>query len=144
MDLQDPFRPRPATVSLVFASKRGGHIQDLKRGIRRFLTRYYPAEVAMRFMMAPTYNYLFSHDRRDKCILLTADGGMFSEAVLFELFGRLSQQCNQLRTPLATYEVTIEGVVDAHRLQALSSHYFWTNSFFERHIERNGERYLLN
>lgn len=98
----------------------------------------------MRLTMAPTYNYLFSHDRRDKCILLTADGGMFHEAVLFDLFARLSQQCNQLRTPLATYEVAIEGVVEAHRLQALSAHYFWTNSFFERHIGRSGERYLLN
>jgi hypothetical protein len=144
MDLHDPFRPRPSTVSLVFASKRGGHIQDLKRGIRRFLTRYYPAEVALRLAMAPTYNYLFSHDRRDKCIVLTADGGIFSEAVLIEIFARLSQQCCQLRTPLATYEATIEGVVDAHRLQAISAHYLWTSSFFERHIGRAGERHLMN
>lgn len=131
-------------MALIFASKRGGHIQDLRRGIRRFLSRYYPAEVALRLSMAPTYNYLVAHNRRDRCILLTADGGMFADAVLLDLFARLSQNCSQLRTPLTSYDVTIEGVVDAHRLQALSAHYFWTNNFFERHIGKSGERHLLN
>lgn len=144
MDLNDPYRPRPASMSLVFATKRGGHIQDLKQGIRRFLTRYYPADVAMRLTMALTFNYLFSADRRDRCILLTADGGMFAESVLLDLYARLSQQRNQLRTPLAVYEVSIEGVVDANRLQALSSHYFWTNSFFNRQTGGTEERYRLN
>lgn len=144
MELNDPFRPRPSTVSLVFASKRGGHIQDLRSGVRRFLCRYYPSEVAWRLSMAPTANYLFGHNRRDKCIILTADGELFAEAVLFELYARLSQHNSQLRTPLAIYEVAIEGVVDANRLQALSSHYFWTHTYFERHVGRAGERYHLN
>lgn len=143
MDLHDPFRPRPSNVSLVFASKRGGHIQDLRRGIRMLLTRYYPAEVALR-MSALTYNYLFAHNRRDKCILVTAEGAMFGEAVLIDLFAHLSQHNGQLRTPLATYEVAIEGVVDAQRLHAVTAHYFWISSLFERHLRRNNERFLLN
>ncbi len=144
MELNDPFRPRPSNVSLVFAAKRGGHIQDLKQGIRRFLTRYYPAEVALRMSMALTYNYLFAHNRMDKCILVTADGAMFSEAILLDLFAHLSQHQGQLRTALATYEVAIEGIVDAQRLHAITAHYFWTSSLFERHVRRNSERFLLN
>ncbi len=143
MDLNDPYRPRPANMSLVFAFKHGGHIQDLRRGIRRFLMRYYPAEVALRMSML-NYNYLFAQNRRDKCILVTADGALFAEAILLDLFAHLSQHNGQLRTPLATYEVAIEGVVDAQRLHALTAHYFWTSSLFERHLRRVNERFLLN
>ncbi|MBK9148404.1 MAG: hypothetical protein IPM12_11395 [Flavobacteriales bacterium] len=95
-------------------------------------------------MSALTYNYLFAHNRRDKCILVTAEGAMFGEAVLIDLFAHLSQHNGQLRTPLATYEVAIEGVVDAQRLHAVTAHYFWISSLFERHLRRNNERFLLN
>lgn len=88
-------------------------------------------------------NYLFSRDRKQRCIVVTADDA-FAQGVLIDLFARLSQQCSQLRTPLALYEVTIVGVSDVHRLMALSAHYFWLNGYFERHIGRTGERHLLN
>jgi len=130
-------------MSLVFASKRGGTINDLKRGIQRCLSRFYHYEVCMRMCSTINANYLFSRDRKQRCIVLTADDA-FTAGVLLDLAARLSQQGSQLRTPLATYEVTIEGVTDAHRLMALSAHYFWMNSYFERHVGRTGERYLLN
>ena len=143
MELNDPYRPRPASVSLVFAARRGGNITDLRHGIFRFWTRFYPYEVGLRMCTSLTYNYHFSQNRRERCIIVTAEA-CFAEHVLLDLFARLSQRGEQLRTPLTAYDVTIEGNVDVQRLQALSWHYFWTNRFFERRLGRHGERYLLN
>lgn len=108
-----------------------------------FLTRYYQAQAALRISTCATYNYLFSHDRKERCIVLTIDAP-FSEGVLLDLYARMYQQRGQLRTPLTTYEVSLQGNVDVQRLNALTSHYFWMNDLFERHIGRSDERFLLN
>jgi len=143
MNLSDPYRPRPFSVSLVFTSLHGAHIADLRRGVRMFLMRYYHSQAALRISTCATYNYLFSHDRKERCIVLSIDAP-FSEGVLLDLYARMYQQRGQLRTPLTTYEVTLQGNVDVQRLNALTSHYFWMNDLFERHIGRSDERFLLN
>ncbi len=143
MYLNDPFRPRPFGISLAFTPSHGGHISDLRRGIRMFLMRYYHSEAALMMSISATYNYVFSRDRKERCIVLTIDAP-HSEGLLLDIYARLYQQGGRIRAPLTCYEVSIQGNVDIQRLHALTAHYFRMSALFQRHIGCEGGRFLLN
>ncbi len=143
MEWNELYRPRPTSVCLVFASEHGGHVADLRQGIRRYLTRFYHMETALRISTILTYDYQFSRDRKRRCILIRTEEEV-PTAVLVDLYARLALAGGYLRTPSTTYVVTIEGNVDTQQVQALTWHYFWTNSLFERHIVRKTDRHLFN
>ena len=98
MDMRDPFHPGPSMLFLLFSCERCGHINDLRRGIRVFLTQFYPLEVAMRMTMAPTYNWIFSKDRSERCIMLTSEFPSMADPVLIDLYARLQQRQSVIRT----------------------------------------------
>lgn len=143
MDLSDPFQPRPSQLCLLFTCDQKGTIDDLRRGIRLFLSRYYPSEVALRMACAPTYNYVFSRDRLSRCIMVTAEGWTQIDSVLIDLYGRLLTQKSEIRTRSATYSVALDGT-DQQRVHIVSAHYFWLNDFFVRREGSKNERHLLN
>ncbi|MBL7951282.1 MAG: hypothetical protein JNM62_06135 [Flavobacteriales bacterium] len=105
--------------------------------------RYYHSEAALTMSIGATYNYMFSRDRKGRCIVLTIDAP-YSEGLLLDIYARLYQHGGQIRTPLTCYDVSIQGNVDIQRLHALTAHYFWMNSLFHRHVGREGGRFLLN
>ncbi len=147
MNLTDPFQPRPAEIHLMFSCEPGGSLKDLRRGIRLFLTAYYPAEVAWKMALAPTYNYVFSRDRSKRSVMLTIDGDGQSAAiasVLIDLYCRLLTAQGMIRTAKACYTVSLDGELDLQRINALNTHFMWLSHFFNNHIGSKGERHLLN
>lgn len=143
MDLTDPFQTRPAQLCLLFACDQKGSIADLRRGIRFFLSKYYPSEVAMRMATAPNYNYVFTRDRMSRCIMLTAEGWSQVDAVLIDMYARLLTAGSQISTRTCTYPVALDGT-EQHRAHLLSAHYFWTRDFFVRREGSKRDRHLLN
>lgn len=144
MSTNDPFIPRPSTLALIFTCERGGHITDLRQGIRAFLTRFYPADVAMRMSLAPTYNYLFSKERSARCIILTAELPSGADTVLIDLYVRLQLRQCLIRTRMSAYSATLDGTLDHQRINAVWQHYFWMNGFFDRHLGIGRDRFFLN
>ena len=144
MSLNDPFLSRPSCPLLIFTMSRGGHITDLRKGLRRMLTRYYPQEVCTRMAACATMNYWQSGNRKERCIMVTADGSPWVEAMLMMLYAHLSHRQCKLRTPMAEYTVSYDGMDDTDRMVALANHYLWLGEFFERHIGNKGERHSLN
>lgn len=127
----------------MFSCDQKGTIDDLRKGIRLFLSRYYPAEVALRMASAPTFNYLFTRDRLSRCIMVTAEGWTQVDSVLIDLYGRLLTQKSEIRSCRATYSVALDGT-DQQRVHIVSAHYFWLNDFFVRRDGSKNERHLLN
>jgi len=137
-------RPKLAGVTLVFNLAQNGHLDDLRSGIRLYLTQFYPQGVALRMSAVINFNYHYSRDHQPKFILLTADGSTFTEAILLDLYARMSQQRKQIHTSVATYAVRLEGNVDVNELQALCWHYFWLDGLFQRFGGGDNEWYQLN
>lgn len=144
MYLNNPFQPQPAQIHLMFSCEPGGSLKDLRRGIKMFLTSYYPAEVAWKMALAPTYNYVVSRDRRKRSIMLTADQSCAVASVLLDLNSRLLTVQGLLRTARSSYSVSLDGELDLQRVNALNSHFMWLSEFFNNHIGFKGERHLLN
>ncbi len=139
----DPFQPRPSLLSLMFSCDRLGTISDLRQGIFRFLTQFYPVEVAFRMSQAPTLNYIFSHNRSARCVMLTAEGWANTDSVLIDLYARLLTAQSRIATKNSVYTVALDGSVDLQRVQIVSSHFFYLSTYFNSQIG-NGERHRLN
>ena len=145
MNLTDPFQPRPSEIHLMFSCDPAGSLKDLRRGIRAFLTIFYPAGVAWRMAMAPSYNYVTSRDGSRRTIMLTADGSTAVASMLLDLYGRLLNAQSLVTTPRNTYMVSLDGTLDLQRVHAISSHYMWVSEFFRQNINTAAsERHLLN
>lgn len=144
MNLNDPFQPRPCEIHLMFTCEGMGNLKDLRSGIRTFLTSFYPAGVAWRMAIAPSYNYVLSRDRSKRTIMLTADGSAVVASMLLDLYARLLSMESTIRTLSSTYMVSLDGTMDAQRVNALNSHFMWVSEFFKENIGSKGERHLLN
>lgn len=94
--------------------------------------------------LAPSYNLIYSRDRRQRCIMLTADLSPITESVLLELYARLMASNCQIQTSLCTYMVTIEGATDHLRLHGLLQQQFWLSAIFDDRIANKEDRHLLN
>lgn len=144
MNLTDPFQPRPSEIHLMFSCEPNGSLKDLRSGIRSFLTAYYPAGVAWRMAIAPSYNYVMSRDRSKRTIMLTADGSTAVASMLLDLYGRLLSMQSLVRTTRSTYMVSLDGSLDLQRVNAINTHYMWLSEFFNQNMSTTGERHLLN
>lgn len=144
LNMQEPFHFRPSTLSLIFSCGRSGHIKDLRRGIRRCFSEFYPEQVAMMLALAPVYNWIFTKDKSRRCIMLTADFQSNSDTVLIDLYARLQQRQSTIRTATAEYTVVLDGTLDHQRINALCQHYFWMSGFYETRRDTRGSRHLLN
>lgn len=144
MKLSNRSRPRLPDPALAFAFEGLGGINDLKAGLRLFLSRYHPAAVALFMVQAANYNVLFSRDRSERGIIMTADGSPLVESILIDLYAKMIQNRSTIRTPRAVYTVTMEGVVDIQRVNILLHHNFLLSEAFAKTNEANGERFRLN
>lgn len=127
---------------LVFCTERG-HIADLKKGLCHLLSRYYSMQVAVSTISLLTYQYHFAKDRKKREILIVATD-IREAALLYEVYGRLSQQANTLQTLLASYSMTVDGHWDMNIAHALFQHHFWTDFLFEDRVGLRMERHRLN
>lgn len=143
MDIPDEFLPRLNDTSLVFRTTAKGNVQDLRRGILNILSLHHPSGAALLMAQSLNYNYLFSRDRSERVILVTADNNTVAESVLLDLYARLLQFNSAIVTAKGKYAVTIHGNTDATKLSMLSMHYFWLSSIYRRQ-GMNDERHLLN
>ncbi len=144
MDQPDDFSPRPDDPCLVFAIEGDGDIDDLVWGIRQALARYHPASVALLMTQSMNFNLVFSKNRKERAILVTADCSPLANCLVHDLYARLLQHSSAIDTAKAKYTVTIHGNVDANKVSLLSQHYFWLSSAFKQMPDRDGGRYLLN
>lgn len=143
MEMPDEFQPRLNDTSLVFRTTAKGNVQDLKRGILYILSLHHPSGAALLMAQALNFNYLFSRDRSERVILVTADNNTVAESVLLDLYARLLQFNSTIVTAKGKYAVSIHGNTDATKLSMLSMHYFWLSSIYRRQ-GMNDERHLLN
>lgn len=144
MSLNDPFQPKPSEIHLMFTCEGDGNLKDLRSGIRTFLTSFYPAGVAWRMAIAPSYNYVLSRDRSKRTIMMTADGSAVVASMLLDLYSRLLSLQSVIRTTRSCYMVSLDGALDLQRVNALNSHFMWMSEFFKENIGSRGERHLLN
>ena len=117
---------------------------DLRQGIRYTLSFIYPPAVALRMSIAPNYNYFHSKDHSNSCIILSADGSSFTEAILIDLYGHLAVWDHEVCTSACHYAVSIDGGGDVHKVNAVVQHYFWLNSTIQRRVGDRDPRFWLN
>lgn len=144
MDNPDEFTPRLTDPSLLFTSEDFVVIEDLKRGLRRYLGRWLPPPAALFWVQALNWNYLASKSRSARVILATADGSQLAECIIVDIYARLLQNKSGIRTSRTTYYVVLEGFADHQKVNFLSMHYFWLSSAFQSTDDQQGQRFLLN
>ena len=142
VNLNDRRQPLNEAPILVFCTERG-HIADLKKGLCCLLTRYYSMQVAVSIVSVLTYQYHFSKGRKKREILIVATN-VHEAALLYELYGRLSQQAQTLQTPFARYTMIVDGHWDINIAHALFQHHFWTDYLFQDRVDLSLERHRLN
>lgn len=144
MDQPNEFNPRLSDAILVISSGADITIAQVKHATRMVFARYYPFPVAMMMAHSLNWNYYSNRDRRHRAILITADSSPLADAILLDLYARLFHQSNEICVRGRACTVTLEGRIDQSRLSALTQHYFWISSAFEKASTRGGERYHLN
>jgi len=142
VNLNDRRQPLNEAPILVFCTERG-HLADLKKGLCRLLSRYYSMHVAVSIISVLTYQYHFSKGRKKREILIVASD-LKEAALLYEVYGRLSQQAHTLQTPFATYTMTVDGHWDMNIAHALFQHHFLTDYLFQDRLGLHMERHRLN
>ncbi len=126
----------------MFVIEGQGRINDLKEGLRLFMSRYWHASTALFMIATCTFNYHIAKDRSARVILMTADGSCMAEAIMVDLYAKLLQHKSAITTQRANYSCTLEGSVEASRLGVIAYHNFWLSQAFD--APQNGERFLLN
>lgn len=143
MDLSD-FRPRLSDATLIFTYKGRGQTNDLRVGLRLFLSRYHHFATAVFMVGQCNLNYHIARDRSARVILMTADGSPLAEAILIDLYVKLVQHKSVITTARAQYTCEISGSVDPQRISMLSMHNLWLSQAFDQVADGSGERFRLN
>ena len=141
---QEDFKPKLTDPSLVFTSEDFVILEDLKRGLRKFLCRFYPPNVVLGMVQSLNFNYLSSRTRSARVIVITADGSPLAECIIVDIYARLTQHKSTIRTTRANYYGILEGVVDHQRMNLLTMHYFWLSAAFQTGADTEGQRFHLN
>lgn len=142
VNLRDPRQPFNEVPILVFSGERG-HIADLKQALCFALSRYCSVRVAVGMVSVMTYQYHFSKDRSKREILMIATDCK-EAAILYEIYGRISQQSSVLRSRLATYAMSMDGHWDPNIAHALFQHHYHMDILFKESTGLQVERFQLN
>ena len=143
MELSDNFKPRLSDPSLLFTSEDFVVIEDLKRGLRRLLSRWHHPSAALMMVETLNFQYLRSRNRSSRVILAMADSQM-AECVIVDIYARVLQCKSRVTTARAKYYVVLEGFADLEKVNFLTQHYFWLSSAFTDPEDQRGQRHLMN
>ena len=144
MELSDNFKPRLSDPSLLFTSEDFVVIEDLKRGLRRLLSRWHNPSAALMMVESLNFQYLRSRNRSSRVILAMADGSQTAECVIVDIYARVLQCKSRITTARAKYYVVLEGFADLEKVNFLTQHYFWLASVFPAPEDQRGQRFLMN
>ncbi len=100
MELSDNFKPRLSDPSLLFTSEDFVVIEDLKRGLRRLLSRWHHPSAALMMVEALNFQYLRSRNRSSRVILPMADSQM-AECIIVDIYARVLQCKSRVTTARA-------------------------------------------